>query len=182
MIMFENIEAGDLKRLVIPNLDIDVHRSKMGEDKDICVICFTVREKFPADDLVNFIEKGYNYVLDADCSSGEDNNGDYQVFVEFARTPAIPKQIIDMIEDVCRLTGNKLAEWTFVYYKNSKQYRLTDAMLRKHVILSSDEYEQTVAGEEDELNKLRSEAGLDIDKKVPKNPHTESIKIAAGLL
>jgi hypothetical protein len=33
-------------------------------------------------DLVEFIEKGYKFILDADMSAGEENDGQYQVFVE----------------------------------------------------------------------------------------------------
>ena len=67
----ENLEEGDLKRLVHDELHIDEYKSKMGDDADVCVISFKVAGKEPAIDLVSFIEKGYDWVLDADGSSGE---------------------------------------------------------------------------------------------------------------
>jgi hypothetical protein len=40
----------------------------MGTDADVCVISFKVAGKEPSADLVSFIEKGYDFVLDADVS------------------------------------------------------------------------------------------------------------------
>ena len=62
---------GDLNRLVHNELHIDEYKSKMGTDEDVCVISFKVSGKEPGADLVSFIEKGYDFVLDADVSSGE---------------------------------------------------------------------------------------------------------------
>jgi len=67
----ENLEMGDLARLVHNELHIDEYKSKMGTDADVCVISFKVAGKEPSADLVSFIEKGYDFVLDADVSSGE---------------------------------------------------------------------------------------------------------------
>jgi len=53
----------------------------MGEDRDIVVLGFHVRDKNPAADLMEFIERGYTYILDADMSTGEESDGQYQVFV-----------------------------------------------------------------------------------------------------
>ena len=51
------MERGDLKRLLHNELHIDQHRSKMGEDADIIVLSFKIKDKEPAADLVDFIEK-----------------------------------------------------------------------------------------------------------------------------
>ena len=69
--LFEGLRAGDLKDMVSNRVTIDQYKSKMGEDKSIVVLAFKVKDKFPAIDLMEFIEKGYNFVLDADMSSGE---------------------------------------------------------------------------------------------------------------
>ena len=58
----------------------------MGEDSDIVTLSFAVKGDQPAKDLVNFIETGYDFVLDADKTSGEQNDGKYRVFVEIERT------------------------------------------------------------------------------------------------
>jgi hypothetical protein len=61
--------------------EVDTFKSKMGEDRDVCVITFQVKDREPAKDLMEFIEKGYEFVLDSDVSSGENSKGEYAVFI-----------------------------------------------------------------------------------------------------
>ena len=100
----ENLERGDLARLIHPELHIDEYKSKMGDDADVCVVSFKVAGKEPASDLVGFVEKGYDFVLDADVSSGEKEGGDYLVFLELQRSKELPGQIIKIMEDLKNLT------------------------------------------------------------------------------
>jgi hypothetical protein len=79
------LHANDLVDLVQPIFEIDSYQSKMGSDGDIAVVSFTVLEKGAADDLVQFIESGYNFVLDADATTGEQSDGYYRVYVEIER-------------------------------------------------------------------------------------------------
>ena len=53
----ENLEQGDLKRLVHTELHIDEYKSKMGDDADVCVISFKVSGKEAAADLVSFVKR-----------------------------------------------------------------------------------------------------------------------------
>jgi hypothetical protein len=78
----EGLRSGDLRNYVSEVFTVDRYSSKMGEDQDIVVLGFRVREKNPAIDMMEFIEKGYPFILDADISAGEENDGQYQVFVE----------------------------------------------------------------------------------------------------
>ena len=73
----EGLEQNDLKRLILPELHIDEYKSKMGKDEDVIVLSFKVSGREPAEDLVNFIEKGYEWILDADVSAGEMDDGDF---------------------------------------------------------------------------------------------------------
>ena len=77
----EGLRSGDLSQLVSDKITIDQYKSKMGRDEDVAVIAFRVEDKFPAIDLMEFIEKGYPDILDADMSAGEESTGDYAVFV-----------------------------------------------------------------------------------------------------
>ena len=106
----ENLEQGDLKRLVHNELHIDEYKSKMGDDADVCVLSFKVSGKEPSMDLVNFLEKGYEFILDADVSSGEKEGGDYLVFVELDRTPELPDQLEQMMKDIMKLTDQDIDE------------------------------------------------------------------------
>ena len=81
-IQFKN---GDLKDLVYHIFEIDAYASKMGDDKNIVTLSFTVKHKEPGDDLVRFLEGGYSFILDADITAGEQSDGNYRVFVELER-------------------------------------------------------------------------------------------------
>ena len=55
--------------MLVDNIfEIDSYASKMGSDKDIVVLSLNVESLSPAKDLVRFLERGYDFVLDADSS------------------------------------------------------------------------------------------------------------------
>jgi len=112
----DSLQAGDLRNLVKHIFEVDNYRSKMGDDKDIVVLSFTVEHKAPAEDLVSFIEKGYQFVLDADMTPGELSDGKYRVFVEMQRTPKVAEQINDLLYGVQKLTG--IEQFKFRYHKS----------------------------------------------------------------
>ena len=58
----------DLRSMVYDIFEIDSFASKMGEDKDIVTVSFSVKDQLAAKDLESFIEKGYAWVLDADST------------------------------------------------------------------------------------------------------------------
>ena len=179
--LLENLEKGDLKRLVHPELHIDEYKSKMGDDADICVISFKVAGKEPSIDLVSFIEKGYDFVLDADVSSGEKEGGDYLVFIEIERTPELPDQIIKMMSDVMRLTEQDFADWRVRYHKSAQDHELSADSLRSAIVLTPEKYRARYDKEKNDLDNLKAAAGVKIDTRAPVNDFTESIRIAAGI-
>ena len=91
-----SLRTGDLRNMVSHVVEIDRYKSKMGDDKDVTVLSFTVENRDVAKDLMGFIEKGYKYVLDADTSPGELGNGKYKVFAELERTRRVIDQIVDI--------------------------------------------------------------------------------------
>ena len=179
--LLENLEKGDLKRLVHPELHIDEYKSKMGDDADICVISFKVAGKEPSIDLVSFIEKGYDFVLDADVSSGEKEGGDYLVFIEIERTPELPDQIIKMMSDVMRLTEQEFADWRVRYHKSAQDHELSADSLSSQIVLTPEKYRARYDKEKNDLDSLKAAAGVKIDTRAPVNDFTESIRIAAGI-
>ena len=66
----EGLKAGDLEGVVSSKFSIDQFKSKMGEDRNILVLAFTVDGQAPAKDLERFAETGYKSVLDADATPG----------------------------------------------------------------------------------------------------------------
>ena len=180
----ENLEEGDLKRLVHDELHIDEYKSKMGDDADVCVISFKVAGKEPAIDLVSFIEKGYDWVLDADVSSGEKEGGDYLVFVEIDRTPNMPQQIYDMISDLVNLTEQDITDWRVLYFKSNKEHDLTVEALSQIMPLTPAKYRakyEKDAEEDRQLDQLKTAAGVDVTTTAPVNEFTESLRRAAGI-
>ena len=110
------LRQGDLKDMIYRIFEIDSFASKMGEDKDIVTLSFSVKEKESANDLMNFIEKGYEFVLDADVTPGEQSDGTYKVFVELERSRQIYIQIDEIIDGIKKLSN--LEKLKFRYYKN----------------------------------------------------------------
>ena len=175
----EGLEKNDLARLVHPELHIDEFKSKLGRDEDVCVISFKVDGKEPSLDLVNFIEKGYDWVIDADVSSGEMSDGDYIVFVETERTSELPDNIMMMMNDIMNVTGQDLDEWR-VRYRNAKQeHELTKETLTNMIPLTSKEYLEVYGNTE--IDKLKAASGVKVKTKAPTNELTESLRIAAGI-
>ena len=110
----------------------------MGEDQDVCVISFKVKDRAPAKDLMEFIEKGFNFVLDSDVSSGEDARGEYSVFVELPRTPQLSEQIKDITYGVRKLTG--IDDFRFKYHKSNKIHEVTEEALKSVIPSTSGDY------------------------------------------
>jgi hypothetical protein len=177
----ENLEMGDLKRLVHPELHIDEYKSKMGDDADVCVISFKVSGKEPSMDLVSFIEKGYDFILDADVSSGEKEGGDYLVFVELDRNPDLPDHIIKIMQDLMNLTEQDLDEWRVRYQKSLIDYDLTKEAMSQIIPLTSEKYQAKYQKDQQEIDALKTAAGVEVDTVAPKNEFTESLRIAAGI-
>jgi len=144
----EGLRAFDLENLVTPIFEVDTYRSKMGEDQDVCVLTFKVKDRAPARDLMEFIEKGYDFVLDSDVSAGENNSGEYFVFVEIERSDKLAGQIKDITYGVKRLTG--IDDWNFKYYKGSDKHELTHESLSKIIPTNSASYKEM-------MNKVRTE-------------------------
>jgi hypothetical protein len=137
--LFEGLRSGDLKDYISDLFTVDQFRSKMGEDKDIIVLGFNVKEKYPAQDLVEFIEKGYNFILDADMSAGEEQNGQYQVFVEIERSEKIKEQLQDLMSGLSQLTD--CYDWRFRYQKAPRSVEFTEESILEHIPMTSDSYE-----------------------------------------
>ena len=175
----EGLERGDLKRLVHSELHIDEFKSKLGKDEDVAVVSFKVDSKEPAEDLVSFCEKGYPFVIDADISSGEMDDGSYIVFVEIERTKELPGQILEIVEDLLNLTEQKISEWRVRYHTSHTDHELTEESLANLIPTTPEAYKQKYGKEE--IDKLKTAAGVKVDTKAPKNDFTESLRAAAGI-
>jgi|TARA_B110000908_G_scaffold169877_1_gene227985 hypothetical protein len=146
------LRKSDLKELVHHIFEIDEYASKMGDDKNIITLSFTVKSKDPADDLVRFLEGGYSFILDADVTAGEQDDGTYRVFVELERDKDGNKNIMEIVDGVTKLAD--LEKVKFRYYKGFKSFSATLDNLDREVPLDPDNYGITVS--ESNLNNYKN--------------------------
>ena len=109
----EGLHKQDLIYLVGDKIHIDEWDSKMGDPDEVITASFKVKQRMPAQDLVSFIENGYDWVLDADVSSGEIHDGQFLVFVEMPRRSGVYENLCELLEDLAHLTDIKLSDWNF---------------------------------------------------------------------
>ncbi len=123
--------------MLVKNIfEVDSYASKMGSDKDIVVLSFTVESIDPAKDLVKFCERGFDFVLDADHSPGELDDGKYKVFVEIERNKRVAEQIQELLNGI-----QQLAEVDNFKFRYHKSFNSLDADLEtlKEIIPNSQE-------------------------------------------
>jgi hypothetical protein len=136
------LRANDLHDMVKSVFEVDTYQSKMGNDEDIVVLSFTVKEEQAAKDLVDFIEKGYGFVLDADQTPGEVEKGAYKVFVEMERDSKVPSNILSILDGVGKLA--EVDSFRFRYHKSFSSYDANDTNLAEIIPNDPGSYDTTV--------------------------------------
>ena len=133
------LRQNDLEFTVDNVFEIDSFKSKMGDDKDIVTLSFAVKGEQPALDLVKFIETGYDFVLDADKTSGEQADGKYRVFVELERSKKSPNQILEILDDVKKISNQN--DLRFRYYKNFRSQPADESNINEQLPLDPGAYD-----------------------------------------
>ncbi|MBJ33148.1 MAG: hypothetical protein CMC89_00315 [Flavobacteriaceae bacterium] len=159
----------DLKFLIDNIIEIDSYKSKMGADEDIVTLAFSVTGEAPAQDLENFVEKGYPFVLDADVSSGEQPDGTYKVFIEMERNKDISMQILEIADGVKQLAG--VDNLRFRYHKNFKSKELNNENIAETIPFDADTYTSKI-----------KEVQLENYKNYFTNSYAESIELRDDVL
>ena len=167
----EGLQMNDLKYLVADTIHIDEFNSKMGEAKDVVTFSFKVKDLMPASDLVSFLENGYDFVLDADVSTGEIADNQRLVFVEVQRKPGIYNKINEMLDDLNHLTGVSRNDWKFRWYKSEDYVPMTEENFTKSVPQNPAQYEDSIKS----FNRMKSDT-----QKL--NSEVEAIKKLSGLI
>jgi len=178
-LLAENLNFKDLDGLMKPTIHVDEFSSKMGDDDDIIVLSFFVRDPQAAKDLMSWFEKGYDFVLDADRSPGEIKPNRYLVYVEIRRRSTAGAQVEELLDDLNTLTEyEKATDWTMHYQGKS-------------VPFSRDAFDQTVPlsprayreRHEGDLNEMRIAAGMPVVTTYDRrDPALQSIQSAAGII
>ena len=142
-----------------PTVSVDEYAAKAGRDADIVTLAFTVNSEAAGNDLVDWFERGYDWIIDASISEGELSPGKYLVFVEMKRRTKVPERIVELIDDLETLTDLKIKDWTVNI--NEEDYDADTEVLKQKITISPHEYREQNEDEE-ELNEMRHRAGLDI--------------------
>jgi len=143
-IVKEGLKAGDLDGVVSKRFSVDQFKSKMGEDRNIMVLAFTVDGMAPAKDLERFAETGYKEVLDADATPGTLADGKHRVFVEFARVEQVDQHIRKFLDDLKNLANIDIFEFT--YHKNITPFEASAKNLADILPRTAIAYTQKING------------------------------------
>jgi len=177
MNLSEGLNHKDMVGLIKPTVHIDEFVSKMGNDDDIATVSFYTKNSKVADDLVEWFEKGYDFVLDADRSPGEIKPNRYLVYVEVKRRSSLPKQIEELVNDLASLTEYEASDWTVKYDDSEMDFDVD--YLESRLLLSPREYR---INKEADLNTMRESAGLKTVPVYTKDTETLLIQQQAGIL
>ena len=157
-IINEGLDYLDMVDQIEPTVSVDEYSAKMGKDSDIVTLAFTVKSEAAGNDLVDWFERGYEWILDASLSDGELSPGRYLVFVEMKRRTKVPERVVELLEDLETLTGMTVDEWEVTI--DQKEYPADTEILKELIPISPHEYREENEDEK-ELNEMRHRAGLD---------------------
>jgi len=178
-LLSESLGFKDMEGLVKPTIHVDEFSSKMGDDDDIIVISFFVRDQQAAKDLMNWFEKGYDFVLDADRSPGEIRPGRYLVYVEIRRRSTAGGHVEQLLNDLNTLTEYEGGQDWLMHYKG-KEVPFSRDTFDSMVPLTPKAYRDRY---EKDLNEVRIAAGMPVVTTYDKRDRDlQTIQSAAGII
>ena len=143
----ESMEPNALRGLISSIVSIDQYKSKVESEDKAVVICFSVTDKYPAKDLMTFIERGNSDYIDVElASSPATDKSDYHVYVEIHRNSKLFDNIDRLLKSVANL-DHDMSEWMFTSYKNTFPAKWSKEEFEKRVI--SDPYKYITTYNED---------------------------------
>ena len=146
------LRSGDLRDMIYEIFEIDSFASKMGDDQNIITLSFSVKTKEAADDLVSFLEKGYDFILDADVTAGEQSDGTFKVFVELERARDAHEQISEVVDGIKKLAEKDRLK--FRYYKDFRSHEATLENIQQFVPEDPDNY--GIVANESNMNNFKN--------------------------
>jgi len=176
----ESLNYHDLEGQMRPIVSVDEYSAKMGDDSEIVTLAFSVKSESVATDLVDWFERGYNWVLDAQVSEGEVSPRNFLVFVEMNRRNAVPERIITLLDDLNTLTDIPLKDWAVKI--DDEEYPAEIDVLKQVIPLSPHQYREENEESDAEINEMRERAGLEPTKIfTEQDSEIKSFKAMAGL-
>lgn len=174
----EGLDYRDMVGQIDDTITVDEYAAKMGKDSDVVTITFIVHSNAAAADLVQWLEVGYDWILDANVSQGEIEPGKWLVFAETNRRTSAPNRICEILEDLYTLTDRKLKEW--IIKVNDEEYDADPEVLKKVMTLSPHEYRANIEKEE-ALNEYRTRANLPTKKLYEDDEYIRNLKAIARI-
>lgn len=175
-LLLEGLQYKDLEGMMKPTIHVDEFAAKMGDDEDIIVISFFVRDLQAAKDLSSWFERGYDFVLDADRSPGEIKTGRWLVYLEIRRRNTAPQHIQRLLEDLESLTEFDASDWIMKYKDRTVPW--SEEAFAEMVPLTPRDYRATT---DQDLNEWRVAAGLAPKRIHETAPDLVGLQIAAGV-
>ena len=177
--LFESLGFRDLEGVLKPTIHVDEFSSKMGDDDDIIVVSFFVRDAQAAKDLMMWFEKGYDFVLDADRSPGEIRPGRYLVYVELRRRSTAGGNVEQLLDDLNTLTEfEDSTAWTMHY--RDQEIPFSRDSFDTTVPLTPRAYRERY---EKDLNEVRVAAGIPVVTTYDRQDRAlQTIQSAAGII
>ena len=160
----ENFDYHDLVDQITPKLSIDEYSAKVGTDDEIITLAFIVKGEQASQDLADWFERGYEWIMDAQISDGEISMGKHLLFVEMPRRTSAPERIIKILTDLETLTNFRCDEW--IIEIDDQEIKPDVERLKELMTLSPHQYRLENPSEEDdkatenELNEFRNMAGI----------------------
>jgi len=174
----EGLHYKDLMGMMKPTVHIDEFSSKMGDDDEIIVASFFVRDHQAAKDLMNWCEKGYDWILDSDMSPGEIKPNRYLVYVEMKRRSNIGEKLNEMLNDFNTLTEYEDSSRWVMHYRGKETPWSVEAF-NSQVPTNPAEYRKRMDGE---LNEMRAAAGMPVKQIYERESDIKTLQSAAGLI
>ena len=176
--LFESLEFKDLEGQMKPTIHVDEFSSKMGDDDDIIVVSFFLRDEQAAKDLMSWFEKGYDFVLDADRSPGEIKPNRYLVYVELRRRSTAGGNVEQLLDDLNTLTEYNKDDWTMHY--RGKEIPFSREAFESTVPMTPRAYRERY---EKDLNEMRAAAGVPTKRIYDQEDKAlQAIQSAAGII
>ena len=153
----EGLDYHDMKGQIDPRVSVDEYAARMGEDSEIVTVTFKLKSKLASKDLVSWLERGYDFVLDAKVSDGEITPGKWLVFVEMMRRSNVPEKILTILKDLETLTDMDLKEYKIAV--DDKVYKPDVETLKDVILTSPRKYREVHEEEKEEEEESKKQKG-----------------------
>ena len=164
----------DLKWLVDDGVLVDMHKTKLGANKDYIVLAIIVNDRTPAHDLASFIENSVYDFEDVEVSSATDTKGRYLIYVELNRDSGAFKTINGILNDTKKLTG--IENWKFKGMGMNNFVPFDEETFAANIIVDPIEYDQLHPEVEEEPAEEPSPEAERSEEEIAQEAVRESIK------